>query len=126
MIQDLLNRLTTVEGLEGKRQTTTNNGTGIDTQGYEGDLLAILQFGAGGGTTPTLDVKLQDSADNSVWADVSPAQAFAQVTDAAKSLQEMRIDNRHVRRYIRFVATLTGTTPTFDGGVTVSGFKKSN
>lgn len=46
-------------------RTATANGTGVDLQQYSGDVAVVLDSAAGTGTTPTLDVKLQDSADNS-------------------------------------------------------------
>ena len=118
---DLQNELTELS-LAAGRYTTTVNGTGIDLQGYQGKVKAMLNFGAGGGTTPTLDVKIQDSADNSTFADVS-GLTFTQVVDAA-SLQSMAIDTRSVRRYVRVVLTISGSSPTFDGSVTTVGQKQ--
>lgn len=89
----------------------TANGTGVDIKDYVGTMQLLLDAGTATGTTPTLDVKIQDSDDNSTFADVT-GKAFTQVTTVA-SRQQMVIDTNAVRRYIRAVSTLTGTTPVY-------------
>lgn len=123
-IKDIQNELTQFELFGGQRLTVTGNGTGVNVSDYNGVLKLVLSFGAGGGTSPTLDVKIQDSADDSTYADLSPAKAFTQVTDAAASFQTLGLDTRSVRKFIRAVATLTGTSPTFDGAVVAIGSKQ--
>ena len=103
--------------------TADASGAGADLQGYQGVLKIVLDSGAGGGTTPTLDVKIQDSADNSTFADVS-GKVFTQVTGASASIQSLAIDTRAVRRYIRAVIAITGTSPTFGLAVAVVGQKQ--
>lgn len=76
----------------------------------------MLSSAAGTGTTPTLDLKLQQSDDNSTFTDVPIAQnvdgtAFAQVTTVA-SFQERTYKPQS--RYVRAVATIGGTTPSFN------------
>lgn len=123
---DLENELVEAN-LDAGRFITTANGTGIDVSSFIGKLKLILNFGAGGGTTPTMDVKIQESSDSTdgsdgTWADVSGA-TFTQVIDAA-SLQSIAIDTRGVKKWIRTVKTITGTSPTFDGAVTFVGQKQ--
>jgi len=98
-------------------RTVTTNGAGFDATQHLGLGKAILDAGAGGGTTPTLDVKLQDSADNASFADIAGA-AFAQVTTVA-SLQSIAVNLDSARAFIRAVATIGGTTPTFTFGVII-------
>jgi len=95
---------------------------GMDLQGYQGVSKVVLNSGAGGGTTPTLDAKIQDSADNSTFADI-PGKVFTQVTGNA-SIQSLAIDTRAVKRYIRADLTITGTSPTFGLAVTAVGQKQ--
>ena len=81
----LLNALAQTVGLllaAAARRTSTLTGTGIDVLHYEGLALVVLNASAGTGTTPTLDVKLQHSDDNSTFADVTGA-AFTRVTEVA-------------------------------------------
>ncbi len=93
--------------------TATVTGGGVDTQGYN-SAMAVLEVGAVSGTTPTLDVKIQDSADNVSFADVA-GLTFTQVT-ASNNSQVLRIDGLNTpqhRRYLRAVGTIGGTTPSF-------------
>jgi len=103
--------------------TVNADGAGVDLQDYQGVLKVILNSGAGGGTTPTLDAKIQDSADNSAFADIS-GKVFGQVTDAGASIQFLGIDTRTVKRYIRAALTIGGTSPTFGLAVTAVGRKQ--
>ena len=105
-------------------RTATVNGSAVDILDYEGFAAAILQSAAGTGTTPTLDVKLQDSADGSTgWADITGA-AFTQVTNATASRQIVKFNASAVSRYIRAVATVGGTTPSFTCAVSFIGKKQ--
>lgn len=98
-------------------RTSTANGTGVDLQGAA-DVLVVLNNGTTSGTSPTLDVKIQDSADNSTFADVT-GLTFTQVTAALTNPVTLQVDPRAVRRYIRAVATIGGTTPSFACSVSV-------
>lgn len=88
------------------RANGTVNGTAVDRSEYHGRAKAVLKSGAGTGTTPTLDVKVQDSEDNSTWTDVSGA-TFTQVTTVA-SVQSIALNLQGVARYIRLVGTTAG------------------
>lgn len=110
---DIKNELSITTLLPAADVTATGNGTGLDVSGYVGSPAIVFDSALGTGTTPTLDVKLQDSADNSTFADVS-GKTFTQVTGAAGNGQQiMTFDTRSVRRYVRLVKTVTGTTPSF-------------
>ena len=110
--------------LDPAARIATVNGSAADILDYESFAAAILQSAAGTGTTPTLDVKLQDSADGSTgWADITGA-AFAQVTNVAASAQVLKFNASAVRRYIRAVATVGGTTPSFMCAVSFVGKKQ--
>jgi len=106
-------------------RTSSANGTGFDLQGSndaEGEAIIILDSAAGTGTSPTLNVKLQDSADNSTFADVTDA-TFAQVTTTA-STTKISVNTNDLRRYVRAVATIAGTTPSFTCAVSMVYSKK--
>jgi hypothetical protein len=126
----MLNALSQAVGLllaAAARRTATLTGTGIDVLHYEGVALIVLNASAGTGTTPTLDVKLQHSDDNSTFADV-PAGAFTQVTDVAGTagVQVKRVNVSDLKRYLRVVGTIAGTTPSFDFGIEFVGIKKAS
>jgi hypothetical protein len=110
----------------------TVNGAGIDRMAVtsgEGYLACVLKAHTGAATgaptTQTLDVKLQDSADNSSFADYKPdgttVAAVPQIT-AVNSENHVNVDLRNARRYIRAVAVTAftgGTSPTLASAVDV-------
>lgn len=120
--QNLGDILQVIQVLAPARKTASENGTGIDMQQYVGDVKVILSSSAGGGTSPTLDVKLQDSDDNSTFADISGA-TFTQVT-ATASTQAITLNIDAAKRYIRAVTTIGGTSPTFDMALVAVGVKQ--
>lgn len=103
-------------------RTSTANGTGADIKDYTGKVKVILDSAAGTGTAPTLDVKLQESDDNTTFTDITGA-TFTQVTGAAASLQSIGFEVDARKRYIRAVATIGGTTPSFTSSVNAIGMK---
>lgn len=123
-IRDLAHETTSAEMLGAASRTANANGTGIDLTGYDGVYNVIIDCGAAtAGTNPTADFKIQDSADNSAWADASPAINAAQVTTVA-SVQNIGVEVRTVRRYIRVVFTIGGTaSPAFPIAVVGNGSK---
>ena len=125
----LLNALAQATGAElapAASRTSTLTGTGIDVLEYEGVALVLLNTSAGTGTNPTLDVKLQHSDDDSTYEDVTSG-AFSQVTDAAETagVKVMKLNVSDLKRYLRIVGTIAGTTPSFDFGVEFVGITKA-
>ncbi len=122
MYPNIGSHLTQLSLVPAAALTATGNGAAIDLLGditvspsaavnYDGDLVCLLDSAAGTGTTPTLDIKLQHSDDNSTFTDVTNG-AFAQVTGTG-SLQKLTVDVGGLKRYVRAVHTLGGTTPSF-------------
>ena len=80
--------------------------TGMVGAGERG---VLLRFGAVTGTSPTIDVKIQEStASGGTYTDISGA-TFTQVTASNKT---QVISFRRSKQYARAYATLGGTTPT--------------
>jgi hypothetical protein len=79
--------------------------------------LQVRVTGVGSGTSPTLDVKVQDSADNSSWADTGVT--FSQIsgtTTVANKLQTRYWKAAPGRRYVRLHGTIGGSSsPQFTG-----------
>jgi len=98
--------------------TAAATGSGVDLLDYEGPVLIVQNHGA---STGTLDGKIQDSADNSSFADVAGA-TFTQSTTTA-DIKSLVVQSKQVRRYIKYVGTV-GTGPQVVG-VSLSGVKKS-
>ena len=123
MVQNAHGVNDTLEFIPAQAATATVTGAGVDLKEYEGKLKFILASSIGGGADHTLDVKLQDSADNSTFADITGA-TFTQVTNAADSTEDIGLEVNPQERYIRAVATIAGTTPTFSFAVVAVGSKK--
>ena len=126
----LLNALAQATGsvlAPADQRTSTLTGTGIDVLDYEGVALVLLNTSAGTGTSPTLDVKLQHSDDDSAYVDVNSG-AFSQVTDAAETagVKGMKVNASDLKRYLRVVGTIAGTSPSFDFGVEYVGIRKAS
>ena len=96
-------------------RTASANGTGVDLQGYVNpgrrQMKAYLDTGAVSGTTPTQDVKIQESADDSTFTDISGATFAQQMTTGSEA-----IHFRTNKRYVRAVPTIAGTSPSFTSG----------
>jgi len=70
---DLKNNIELVECLNAIVKAADTNAAGIDTQGFNSSM-AIVNVGAPGvtfSTTHKVDIKLEDSSDNSTFADVT-------------------------------------------------------
>jgi hypothetical protein len=119
---DLVHRLTLTSHVDIAAKTSTVTATGMDISGYKGGLILTQNVGTVSGTTPTLDGKWQSSPDNSTWTDISGA-TYTQVT-ASNSTQAIGFEVTAAAKYIRYVGTIAGTTPSFTMGVTVEGQKE--
>lgn len=101
--------------------STVTPAAGVDMKGFD-DALVTLHIGTVGGTSPTLDVKMQESDDNSTFADIEDDAAadlatFTQVTDATGQADTVfvgRIKCSNFKRYLRPIATIGGTSPTVE------------
>ena len=98
--------------------TAAATGSGVDLQDYEGPMLITQNHGV---STGTLDGKIQDSADNSSFADVA-GLTFTQSTTGA-DIKSLVVQSKQVRRYIKYVGTVV-TGPQVVG-VTMVGVKKT-
>jgi hypothetical protein len=122
IIQQALDKLALIAGHPTAARTSTGQTSGIDLKNYDGDVVFLLDSAAGTGTSPTLDVTIEDSADNSSFAAITGA-AFTQVVDAA-SAQKLVVNKDSARRYVRVKYTITGTTPSFTFSVNAVGVTK--
>jgi len=122
IIQQALDKVALIAGHPTAARTSTGQTSGIDLKNYDGDVVFLLDSAAGTGTSPTLDVTIEDSADNSSFAAISGA-AFTQVVDAA-SAQKLVVNKDSARRYVRIKYTVGGTTPSFTFSVNAVGVLK--
>lgn len=122
--QNLGESLQVIEVLAPARKSASENGAAIDLQQYVGDVKVILSSSAGGGTGPTLNVKLQEcDTPGGTFTDIAGA-AFTQVTNAADSTEAIAINADSCKRYIRGVTTIAGTSPTFDMALVAVGVQQ--
>jgi len=95
------------------KNSTVTNATGVDFGGRDLQPLTYrLTVTASTGGTELLDVKIQESDDNSTWRDFLN---FAQVTGTGISYVTGKSD----ARYRRYYATIAGTTPSFTMAIDV-------
>lgn len=71
--------------------------------------VAVLHVTAASGTTPSITVKIQDSANDSTWADLASFTALA----VAGSERITVAVGTTIDRYVRALWTITGTGPSF-------------
>lgn len=89
-----------------RTDTAATNGASYDTSASKSfGLQAWLHVFSFTGTDAT--VKIQDSADNSAWADLASG-AFTQITSAPGAQRIQTARNATVRRYLRVVTVTTG------------------
>lgn len=110
MAKDLKNDLTLATSLAPAARTATANGTGVDLKGYDG---ATVEFIVGTITDGTHTPKIQESDDNTTFADVAAADQQGALSNLATSTNQ-RVGYLGSKRYIRAVSTVSGTTT---GGV---------
>ena len=104
--------------------TATGNETGVDLLEFEGDITLVLDAEAGGSGI-TYAVKIQDSADNSTFADVTDA-AFTTTTANTALVETLTVNTDETKRYARAVITVAGGTGAGAVSVTALGRKKYN
>lgn len=132
---DVANAMSYLDALPVGAYTATANGSAVDLTGIsEPVIAAVLHSAAGTGTTPTLSISFEHSEDGSTGWSAIPAAAltdangdpatFTQVTNAA-SKQVRALRKELLKRYIRVVRTVGGTTPSFTATVILAGVKRS-
>jgi len=91
-------------------RTADLDGTAVDLNDYEGDVVVILDVENGG--TSTLDVKVQSSdTSGGTYSDVTGA-AFTQVSTSA-SKQVLVFAKSDAKRYVKVVSTTSTSTHTY-------------
>lgn len=118
-----LEALVLTSGHPTAARTSTGTSSAIDLVDYDGDVVVILDSGAGGGTSPTLDVTITTSdASGGTYAAITGA-AFTQVVGTA-SQQKLAISKDDAKRYVKVAYAIGGTSPSFTFSANVIGAKK--
>lgn len=129
---DYLNKLTSAQGLASAARTSTATGTGISFADHEVGVWVDIDLGAVTGTTPTCVVTLEQSSNDNTADATGAADAYTAVTGATISLTDADASGRtgfmcynYNEKYLRAVATIGGTNPTFNISVGLHANKKS-
>lgn len=94
--------------LSGTRTAGTHQSAPIDTGSGVGDVLVMTHVTVASGTSPTLIVSVEQSADGASWAGVTGGTA-ATLTAAGSGFCNVQVS----QKFVRVVATVAGTTPSF-------------
>lgn len=112
-MRDIKSNIDAVNSILPQSLTAAANGTGVDLQDCD-RAMVVFHAGAIGGTTPSFTFAVQESDDNSTFADAAAAdlQGTAPViTTTNAGITEVGYIG--AKRYIRAIAkTVTGTSPT--------------
>ncbi len=119
----------------GTRDDGVTESDGVDISGLAENLVVLLDSSAGGGADHTLDLTIEHRADSDDdWAGVpdaalydpatGAAATFAQVTNAAASTQKLALKREHLKKEVRAVLAIAGSTPEFTCGVYLLGMPK--
>lgn len=120
-----LNQLSTVELLKASSRTANVNGTGLDITDYQGAVRLVQASGniTAGDNNSTYTFTIQDSADNSTYANVSGYPLTAASNQG--TVVSVDIPTRVLRRYIRVQGNIAGgNSPAFPISVTLTGYKQ--
>lgn len=94
------------------RLTATTTSAAVEVSDYTGMAKLVLNASATEAADNTLDVKLQHSRDDGATDPYTDAGvAFAQVTNAGASHQTIDFSVDGLKKYVKVVSTLGGTTP---------------
>jgi hypothetical protein len=108
--KNLTRRISPKASLVPAARTATANGTGVDLQKFES---AAVYFNVGTITDGTHTPKVQESDDNSAWADVAAGDQSGTLAALASSVDQ-RVGYLGRKRFLRAVVTVAGATT---GGV---------
>ena len=114
-MRSVYDAIKTLLSLVPATRTSSGNGTGVDTMGYN-SAVAVIIAGDIDLTTgdETYAFKVQESADNSTFTDVTDATTTVTADNNVKYIRVEGLGTSR-ERYLRVVATLGGTTPSWPG-----------
>lgn len=118
----MIDRLTATVLKPSARISATNTGSAVDISDYTGEVLLVLNSSATEGADHTSNVKLTHcDTEGGVYTDAGVT--FTAVTNAAASYQAKRISVDGLKKYVKVVNTLAGTSPFVTFGVELIGRK---
>ena len=126
MRADLANEWTNGQGLppQAISSATNTDGTALDCRDCGPEVVSHIEVGANPGNDTTIDVKLQESNDNSTFTDITGA-THTQITGDSTNQHETIVAYNRTMRYVRQRWVTTGTSPTPICGGTLQARKTS-
>lgn len=112
-------RLDVLESIDPDDYTSTQTGTTVDIQNYDGATVLI----ATGDINGTTSVKVEHSNDDSSWDDVPASDLNGSLSDLSAD-EVQTVDYTGNRRYIRISSTAAGTSPSDWTGLVVATNKR--
>ncbi len=114
MTRDLLSNSTIRSLIPAVRSlAATLTGSAVDLRGMGRKVLVILDVGGVEGTTPSVDVRIQESDDGTTWVDL---HIFALRTTAGTLIVDLRPTRRQIRaRAVIAGGAAAGTTLAIEG-----------
>ena len=116
-VADLQNGYAFGQSIRPDQWGATVNGSSVDCRDCGPEVTCVVSAGESEGTSETLDVKLQESDDDSTYTDITGA-TMTQI-GAAGHAHEVKTFYNRAKRYVRAVATIAGTSPDIDCCVTL-------
>lgn len=100
------------ELLPSAARTTSGRSDQFDVGGYASAAVIEIRVTAVAGTTPTLDVDLEDTFDGTNWNKVADINSAA-ITAAGVTVVRLNLANTPTTNRLRLNYTVGGTTPSF-------------
>lgn len=113
-MRDIKSNLLVKQSLAPASRTAAGNGTGVDLAGYEGAMV-VIDCGTAGGTTPSFEFEVKESADNSTYTAVADGDLIGTEPTVTTANDDgvFRIGYIGNKQYIRCdVKAVSGTSPT--------------
>jgi hypothetical protein len=129
--RDLANEYQSGISLAPATRTSSANGTGIDFRDCGPDVVSILSVASRAAvleTVGTCAIKLEESDNDSDYTAITGAThtSVARVAQtSANDSIEVKCFATRSKRYVRAVATIAGTSPSFTFGVALAAPKSS-
>lgn len=105
-----MSKLTAVNLAAAARLTATTTSAAVDVSDFTGNAKLVLNSSATEAADNTLDVKLTH-CDTSGGTYTDAGVAFTQVVNSAASFQSLDFSVDGLKKYVKVVSTLGGTTP---------------
>lgn len=107
--KDLINEYQIGTSIRGDDISTTQTGSSVDMQDCGPEVTLLSDHGTNPGDDTTIDIKLQESDDDSTFTDIDGATVGQISGDTENALNKIQTYKRN-KRYVRAVATIDGTS----------------